>query len=109
MRTRSIAPDERTSPWDGRHQTGLPSCHTVMHHPYRPPCAGLQSPGYVPNTAQRLLAEEVTRFVHGEEGLAQAIKATEVGGAYGARLRHGATLGSGTLWDDGSNGGRPWP
>lgn len=25
--------------------------------------------GYVPNTAQTLLAEEVTRFVHGEEGL----------------------------------------
>ncbi len=35
-------------------------------------------PGYVPNTAQRRLAEEVTRFVHGEEGLAQALKATEV-------------------------------
>ena len=28
------------------------------------------------NTAQRRLAEEVTRFVHGEEGLAQALKAT---------------------------------
>ncbi len=36
-----------------------------------------QSPGYVANTAQRKLAEEVTRFVHGEEGLQQAIKATE--------------------------------
>ena len=33
---------------------------------------------YVPNTAQRLLAQEVTRFVHGEEGLQQALKATEV-------------------------------
>ncbi|KAL6537369.1 hypothetical protein OROMI_025903 [Orobanche minor] len=32
---------------------------------------------YVPNTAQRRLAEEVTRFVHGEEGLKEAIKATE--------------------------------
>ncbi|KRH72804.1 hypothetical protein GLYMA_02G234500v4 [Glycine max] len=34
-------------------------------------------PGYVPNTAQRRLAEEVTRFVHGEDGLAEALKATE--------------------------------
>ena len=40
--------------------------------------AAMAAPGYVPNTAQRRLAEEVTRFVHGEEGLAQAIKATEV-------------------------------
>ncbi|KAL4448413.1 hypothetical protein ABPG75_005632 [Micractinium tetrahymenae] len=39
--------------------------------------AAMQSPGYVANTAQRRLAEEVTRFVHGEEGLQQAIKATE--------------------------------
>ncbi|CAL1386011.1 unnamed protein product [Linum trigynum] len=37
----------------------------------------MQSPGYLPNTAQKLLAEEVTRFVHGEEGLREAIKATE--------------------------------
>lgn len=35
------------------------------------------SPGYIPNTAQRKLAEEVTRFVHGEGGLAEAIRATE--------------------------------
>lgn len=34
---------------------------------------------YQPNTAQRRLAEEVTRFVHGEEGLAQALAATQVG------------------------------
>ncbi|KAH0652371.1 tyrosine--tRNA ligase, chloroplastic/mitochondrial [Solanum tuberosum] len=33
--------------------------------------------GYVPNTAQRRLAEEVTRFVHGQEGLEEALKATE--------------------------------
>ena len=33
--------------------------------------------GYVPNKAQRRLAEEVTRFVHGEEGLREAIKATK--------------------------------
>lgn len=34
-------------------------------------------PGYTPNTAQQRLAEEVTRFVHGEEGLREALKATE--------------------------------
>ncbi|KAF8071273.1 Tyrosine--tRNA ligase [Scenedesmus sp. PABB004] len=39
--------------------------------------AAMAGPGYAPNTAQRLLAEAVTRFVHGEEGLAQAVKATE--------------------------------
>ncbi|KAF9597595.1 hypothetical protein IFM89_019963 [Coptis chinensis] len=33
--------------------------------------------GYVPNSVQRKLAEEVTRFVHGEEGLLEALKATE--------------------------------
>ncbi|XP_010485586.1 PREDICTED: tyrosine--tRNA ligase, chloroplastic/mitochondrial-like [Camelina sativa] len=37
----------------------------------------MSKPGYVPNTAQIKLAEEVTRFVHGEEGLKEAIKATE--------------------------------
>lgn len=37
----------------------------------------MQGPGYVPNGAQRRLAEEVTRFVHGEEGLGEALKATE--------------------------------
>uniref|UniRef100_A0A7N0TFC7 Tyrosine--tRNA ligase n=1 Tax=Kalanchoe fedtschenkoi TaxID=63787 RepID=A0A7N0TFC7_KALFE len=37
----------------------------------------MKSPGYVPNSAQRRLAEEVTRFVHGQEGLDEAIKATE--------------------------------
>nr|GMD76311.1 tyrosine--tRNA ligase, chloroplastic/mitochondrial [Ipomoea batatas] len=35
------------------------------------------NPGYAPNTAQRRLAEEVTRFVHGQEGLDEALKATE--------------------------------
>ncbi|WCJ40282.1 Tyrosine--tRNA ligase [Euphorbia peplus] len=38
---------------------------------------GMKGPGYVPNTAQRRLAEEVTRFVHGEDGLVEAVKATE--------------------------------
>ncbi|RYR46841.1 hypothetical protein Ahy_A07g032682 [Arachis hypogaea] len=37
----------------------------------------MKKPGYVPNTTQRRLAEEVTRFVHGEEGLTEALKATE--------------------------------
>lgn len=37
---------------------------------------GMESPGYQPNTAQRRLAEEVTRFVHKEDGLSQALKAT---------------------------------
>lgn len=37
----------------------------------------MRSPAYVPNTAQRRLAEEVTRFVHGQEGLDEALKATE--------------------------------
>ncbi|KAL3516648.1 hypothetical protein ACH5RR_023550 [Cinchona calisaya] len=36
----------------------------------------METPGYVPNTAQRRLAEEVTRFVHGQEGLEEAVKAT---------------------------------
>ena len=39
--------------------------------------------GYAPGDAQRLLAAEVTRFVHGEAGLAQALAAT-------AALRPGA-------------------
>lgn len=41
---------------------------------------------YVPNTAQKILAAEVTRFVHGDEGLKKALHATE--GAYtkGAEL-----------------------
>ncbi|KAK3029755.1 hypothetical protein RJ639_038032 [Escallonia herrerae] len=39
--------------------------------------AGMGREGYVMNSAQRRLAEEVTGFVHGEEGLAEALKATE--------------------------------
>ncbi|GBF93022.1 hypothetical protein Rsub_05633 [Raphidocelis subcapitata] len=39
--------------------------------------AAMARPDYVPNTAQRRLAEAVTEFVHGKEGLAQALKATE--------------------------------
>jgi len=38
----------------------------------------LNSKDYVPNTAQRILAEEITRIVHGEQGLRAAIAATQV-------------------------------
>lgn len=37
---------------------------------------GIRSKQLPPNTAQKRLAEEVTRFVHGEEGLATALKVT---------------------------------
>lgn len=37
----------------------------------------LKSPGYVPNTAQKRFAEEVTRIVHGEQGLQIALKVTQ--------------------------------
>jgi len=37
----------------------------------------MQKPDYVPNTAQKKLAEEVTRFVHKEEGLKAALNATK--------------------------------
>lgn len=40
--------------------------------------AALSRPGYAVNTAQRRLAEEVTRIVHGEDGLQAALKATEI-------------------------------
>lgn len=39
--------------------------------------AMMLAPGYTPNTAQKKLAEEVTRIVHGEEGLDRALKATQ--------------------------------
>lgn len=32
---------------------------------------------YVPNTAQKILAEEVVRFVHGQEGVDSALRATQ--------------------------------
>lgn len=37
----------------------------------------MTSSSYVPNTAQKKLAEEITRFVHGEEGLQKALGATK--------------------------------
>eukprot|EP00890_Picochlorum_soloecismus_P002906 jgi/Picsp_1/3616/NSC_06453-R1_tyrosyl-trna synthetase-like len=36
----------------------------------------MESADYVPNTVQKKLAEEVTRFVHGDDGLQQALNAT---------------------------------
>lgn len=59
---------------------GLAAAHklrSISTHAPRHALPPLQAPGYVANTAQRRLAEEVTRFVHGEAGLQQAIKATE--------------------------------
>jgi tyrosyl-tRNA synthetase len=40
--------------------------------------ASAAASGAVPAARQRVLAEHVTRFVHGEEGLQQALRATEV-------------------------------
>lgn len=37
----------------------------------------MQQGDYVPNTAQKRLAEEMTKLVHGDEGLAKALKVTE--------------------------------
>lgn len=37
----------------------------------------MQRPNYVPNSAQNRLAKELTRLVHGDEGLEKALKATE--------------------------------
>lgn len=37
----------------------------------------MQKADYIPNTAQRRLAEELTRFVHGEDGLQAAQRATQ--------------------------------
>lgn len=52
----------------------------------------MRSSHYVPNTAQRRLAEEVTRFIHGEEGLQAALRVTE-GIAPGAEAKlDGAAL-----------------
>ncbi|MGZ3633189.1 MAG: tyrosine--tRNA ligase [Parachlamydiaceae bacterium] len=39
--------------------------------------AAMKHSDYVPNTAQRKLAEEVTRLVHGDEGLEIALKVTQ--------------------------------
>lgn len=51
----------------------------------------MKAPDYVPNTAQKRLAEEVTRIVHGEEGVQTALKVTE-GAAPGAVTALDATV-----------------
>lgn len=46
-----------------------------QHRPLLTPTIAISPQAdYVPNTAQRRLAEAVTEFVHGPEGLAQAVK-----------------------------------
>jgi len=55
----------------------------------------MNSPEYVPNTAQKRLAEEVTRFVHGQEGLDAALRVTE-GMAPGSKGSK-ETMGEGKL------------
>lgn len=39
--------------------------------------ASMKRSDYVPNTAQKRLAEEITKIVHGEEGVVAALRATE--------------------------------
>ena len=51
----------------------------------------MQKPDYIPNTAQKRLAEEVTRIVHGEEGLQVALRVTS-GAAPGAETALNASL-----------------
>jgi len=48
----------------------------------------MQRPDYIPNTVQKRLAEEITRMVHGEEGLKTALRVTQ-----------GAAPGSDTMLD----------
>ncbi|KIC75964.1 Tyrosine--tRNA ligase [Neochlamydia sp. TUME1] len=52
--------------------------------------AQMQQPDYVPNTAQKRLAKEVTRIVHGEENLKIALGVTEAA-APGAKANLDAT------------------
>lgn len=54
--------------------------------------AMMSNADYVPNTAQKRLAQEVTRIVHGEEGLSTALRVTQ-GAAPGANT----TLDASTL------------
>lgn len=46
----------------------------------------MKQPNYAPNTAQKRLAEEVTKIIHGEEGVKTALRVTEAAspGARGA-------------------------
>jgi len=51
----------------------------------------MSRPDYVPNTAQKRLAEEITRIVHGEEGLKTALRVT-AGAAPGSQTTLNAEL-----------------
>ncbi|MBS0630260.1 MAG: tyrosine--tRNA ligase [Verrucomicrobia bacterium] len=52
----------------------------------------MKAPGYVANTAQKRLAEEVTRIIHGEEGVEKALKATEAAAPGKEAVLDGAVL-----------------
>ena len=54
--------------------------------------ADMQKPDHVPNTPQRRLAEEVTRIVHGEKGLEEAVRITEAAKPGAATSLDRATL-----------------
>ena len=53
--------------------------------------AQMEQSDYIPNTAQKRLAEEVTRMMHGEEGLEKALRVTE-GAAPGAKTTLNAEI-----------------
>jgi tyrosyl-tRNA synthetase len=64
----------------------------------------MREEGYVPNTAQRLLAEEVTRYVHGEGGLEvrrSACTRIRIGCSACTRMRI-ATAHDGKVLEDGA-------
>ena len=54
--------------------------------------ASMAAPGYEVNAAQKRLAAELTRFVHGEEGLAAALRATAAMAPGGATTLDAAAL-----------------
>lgn len=54
----------------------------------------MQQPDYVPNTAQKRLAEEVTRIVHGEESLQTALEVTKAAAPGSKTALNAATLES---------------
>ncbi len=52
----------------------------------------MTEPGYIPFTAQKVLASEVTKFVHGTEGLQEALKITEEAAPGGQTILDESTL-----------------
>jgi tyrosyl-tRNA synthetase len=54
----------------------------------------MKSPEYIPNIAQKRLAEEVTRIVHGDEGVQTAIKVTNAAAPGAATKLDASTLES---------------